>query len=151
MDTYLPMPNVHWVKPLLPTTLGDLESINISGTDQIFAAVSDQAMSFSSVLHIFHLQPDWIWIYPGPLDIETLKFALSRALRDYPHAAGRLIRDSQTQKWRIKLTNEGVPITLGTTNLPHASDEWFYNNERHPDLIGNALIREMVVTRILIM
>ena len=122
---------------MLPTNLGDLEAIKISGTDQIFAAVSEYGwIVFTRRSNLHVAQPDCTWIYPGPLDIKRLKIALSQTLRDYPHAAGRLQYESQTQKWYIKLTNEGVPITLGTTNLPYAPDEWFHTNERHPDLIG---------------
>lgn len=75
-------------------------------------------------------------VFPGPLDANKLKYALAQTLCDYPHAAGRLSYNKQTRKWSILLTNEGVPLTIGTTNLPYAHDEWFRNNERHPDLVG---------------
>ena len=79
---------------------------------------------------------DTTWVFPGVLCVEKLRNALAQALRDYPQAAGRLSCDPETQEWRIRLTNDGVLVTVGSTNLPYATDEWFHNNEHHPDLIG---------------
>ena len=110
--------HVHWVKPILPTILGNLESLFIPGTDKIFAGLN------------------CTWVFPGPLVVEKLKTALTQTLHDYLHAAGRLSCNPKTREWHIKLTNECVSITIGTTNLPYATDEWFQNNEDHPDLIG---------------
>jgi hypothetical protein len=103
---------------VLPTTLDGVESLLIPGTDKFFAGV------------------DGTWIFQGTLCVDTLENTFAQTLRDYPHAAGRLSCDRQTQEWRIRLTNDGVPITIGSTNLPYATDEWFHNNGGHPDLIG---------------
>ena len=40
-------PNVHWVKPNVPTVLGDLEKLAIPGTDRIFASVSTTALQYT--------------------------------------------------------------------------------------------------------
>src|ERR1700735_3882213 len=47
MDTASPKPNVHWVKPVIPTALGDVESLSVPGTDKIFAG-PDVTLSRSS-------------------------------------------------------------------------------------------------------
>ncbi|KIM79320.1 hypothetical protein PILCRDRAFT_564103 [Piloderma croceum F 1598] len=108
---------VYWVKPLLPTTLDCIESLPLLGTDKILPAF------------------DAIWVIQGALCFDKLRRALAQTLRDYPHVAGRLSCDPKTQEVRIRLTNDGVPITVGSTNLSYATDEWFHNNEHHPDLV----------------
>jgi hypothetical protein len=118
MDNGLSESHIHWVKPILPTTLGERELLPISGGDK-FLAVFDAT-----------------WVFPDALCIKKLRNALALTLRDYPHVAGRLSCDPKTQEWRIRLTNDGVPITVGSTSLPPATDEWFHNNELHPDLVG---------------
>jgi len=109
---------VFWVKPLLPTTLDGIESLPLLGTDKILPAF------------------DAIWVIQGALCLDKLRCALAQTLRDYPHVAGRLSCDPKTQEVCIRLTNDGVPITVGSTNLSYATDEWFHNNEHHPDLVG---------------
>jgi Transferase family len=109
---------IYWVKPLLPTTLDGIESLPLLGTDKILPAF------------------DAIWVIQGALCLDKLRRALAQTLRDYPHVAGRLSCDPKTQEVRIRLTNDGVPITVGSTNLSYATDEWFHNNEHHPDLVG---------------
>jgi len=79
---------------------------------------------------------DASWVFPHALCVEKLGNALAQTLRDYPHASGRLYCNQTTQEWRIKLTNDSVPITVGSTDLPYATDEWFYNNENHADIVG---------------
>src|ERR1700729_1239478 len=118
MDTVSSKTHVYWVKPVLPTALDDIESLPVSGSNKLYAPV------------------DSTLVFPGAISVEKLRSALAQTLRDYPHAAGRLSCDPKTQGWRIRLTNDGVPITVGSTNLPYATDEWFHNNERHSDLIG---------------
>jgi hypothetical protein len=115
---------VYWVKPVLPTTLDGTQSLPLPGTDKIFSGV------------------DNTFIFPGALCVEKLRKALAQTLRDYPHAAGRLACDTKTQnpEWSIKLTNDGVPITVGHTDMPYATDEWFHNNEYHPDLVGKLIL-----------
>jgi hypothetical protein len=110
--------HVYWVKPVLPVILDGIESLPVLGEDKIFP-------SFNSTL-----------VFPGALCIEKLIHALAQTLRDYPHIAGRLSCDLKTQELSIRLTNDGVPVTVGFTNLPYATDEWFHNNEHHPDILG---------------
>ncbi|KIM84836.1 hypothetical protein PILCRDRAFT_5880 [Piloderma croceum F 1598] len=78
---------------------------------------------------------DTTWVFPNALCVEKLRNTLAQTLRDYPHVAGRLYCNQKTQELRIKLTNDSVPITVGFTNLPYATDKWFYNNENHPDIV----------------
>lgn len=113
--------HIHWVKPILPTTLGDMELLPVPGGDKYLVTF------------------DATWVFPGALCINKLKSSLALTLRDYPHTAGRLSCDPKTQEWRIRLTSDGVPITVGSTNLPSVTDEWFYNNELHPDIVGKLL------------
>jgi hypothetical protein len=110
---------IYWVKPVLPTALHNIESLPVVGPNKLYAPV------------------DSTLVFPGTLCVKKLRSALALTLRDYPHAAGRLSCDPKTQKWRIHLTNDGVPITVGSTNLSYPTDEWFHHNERHPDLLGS--------------
>jgi hypothetical protein len=109
---------VYWVKPLLPDHPGWHRVTPSAGKDKILPAF------------------DSIWVIQGALCLDKLRRALAQTLRDYPHVAGRLSCDPKTQEVRIRLTNDGVPITVGSTNLSYATDEWFHNNEHHPDLVG---------------
>jgi hypothetical protein len=118
MDTGLSDTQVYWVKPVLPTALDGIESLPLPATDKIFPAVHAT------------------WVFPGALHVEKLINALAQTLRDYPHVAGRLSCDPKIQKWCIRLTNDSVPITVGSTNLVYATDEWFHHNEHHPDIVG---------------
>jgi hypothetical protein len=119
MDTIFSKTQVYWVKPVLPTTLDGMESLPLPATDKIFFPTVDGTL-----------------VVPGALYVEKLRHALAQTLRDYPHVAGRLSCNPKTKEWRIRLTNDSVPITFGSTNLPYATDEWFHNNEYHPELIG---------------
>jgi hypothetical protein len=73
------------------------------------------------------------WVFPSAICLEKLKQALSKTLHDYPHAAGRFSYDSQGRKWQIKLTNDGVPVVLGRTNLFLNDD--LMRQQPHPDVI----------------
>ena len=130
--------STYWVKPSLPTQLNNIASIQVPGTDQIFAGVSLCCRSLGQKKKYPNpfTQPDLTLLFPSQLDLTRLRVGLSLTLRDYPHVAGRLSRDPKTKKWSIMLTNEGIPLITGTTSLPSASEEWFHRNERHPDLIG---------------
>ncbi|EIN11503.1 hypothetical protein PUNSTDRAFT_131668 [Punctularia strigosozonata HHB-11173 SS5] len=109
-------PDVHWVKPVVPTVLGDLDQLPVPGTDLIFASL------------------DGGWFFPGPLDFEMLKKAFAATLHDYPHAAGRLRSDPKTGKWRIALTNSAVPITFNRTSVDPRPEVEFMQ-EWHPDFL----------------
>ena len=121
-------PEVHWVKSLVPTVLGNREFLPVPPTDLILQPVStDNSHGVSLNSPHIHFQIDGIYIFPGPLDVEKLKRALSQMLRDYPHVAGRLSYDCKTQQWRIILNNHGVPITLGSTQHPGIYAHNFYH------------------------
>jgi len=122
MEVVCSKTHVYWVKPVLPVILDGIESLPLQGGDRFFPP-------FNSTM-----------VFPGALCIEKLKHALAQTLRDYPHVAGRLSCDPKTQELSIRLTNDGVPVTVGSTNLPYATDEWFHNNEHHPDIVGKLLL-----------
>lgn len=77
-----------------------------------------------------------LWILPGVLDIERLKVSVAHTISLYPHTAGRLSWNEIDKLWQIKLTNEGVPITAGTTDLAF-DDEFLKSDSRHPDIIDS--------------
>ena len=54
---------------------------------------------------------DGVLLYPGPVSLPRLLSAVSRALQDYPHAAGRLRRTGGS--FSIALTNSGISLTVG--------------------------------------
>lgn len=120
----------HWVKPALPTTLGDLTWLPVPPTDVILESVSSDSLQDVYTLTLA-MQIDVTWVLPGPIDFKKFKHALSLALRDYPHRAGRLSYNEQSKQWRIRLNNEGVPITVGTTEHPGIYSPEF-NYERNP-------------------
>lgn len=110
--------NHQGVTPVLPTTLDNMESHSLLGTDKCFIGF------------------DVTWAFPGALCMKKLKNAFVQTLHDYPHVAGRLSCNLKIQQWRIRLISDGVFTTVRSTNLPYVNDEWFQNNEDHPDLVG---------------
>jgi hypothetical protein len=124
-----PETRVYYVRPILPTNLDGIESLPLPGTDKMFARF------------------DATWVFPNPLCVEKLRNTLAQTLHDYPHVAGRLYCNQKTQELRIKLTNDSVPITVGFTNLPYATDKWFYNNENHPDIVGKMSSVVLILAR----
>lgn len=79
-------------------------------------------------------------------------------LRDYPHAAGRLSNDPVTKTWWIELNNEGIPFSIGSTQLHsifsdkfnHESSAEFIDPLPNPipihALIGSPLVKFKLVT-----
>jgi len=76
------------------------------------------------------------WVFPGAICLEKLKQALSKTLHNYPHAAGRFSYDNQRRQWQIKLTNDGVPVALGRTDLFLSDD--LMRQQPHPDVIDTS-------------
>src|ERR1700734_3456315 len=134
-------PVIHWVKANLPTTLGDLDWLPIPVTDKLLIPVSDRHARpvldiISNALTNSSIKIDVVSVFPGPLDLEKLKNALAQTLRDYPHAAGRLLHEPSMKTWRIRLTNEGVPISTGSTQNPGIFSDKF-NHERSPEVLDS--------------
>jgi hypothetical protein len=70
--------SVQWVKPLLPTTLDDIESLPMPVTDTFLAPVSEHHANLTlCIIVTIHLsiKLDIVWVFPGPLDLEKLKHA----------------------------------------------------------------------------
>ena len=99
MDTVSSGTTVHLVKLVPPSTLSDLEFLHLLQERTKFLQ--------DPILHGSYQYVEKLIITLG----------LAQTLRDYPHAAGRLSCDPKTQEWSIKLMNDGVPITVGTTKL----------------------------------
>jgi hypothetical protein len=79
---------------------------------------------------------DIIWVFPGLLDLEKLKHVLAQTRRDYPHAAGRLLHEPSKKMWQIRLTNESIPISTGSTPNPGIfSDE--FNHEKSLEVLDS--------------
>jgi hypothetical protein len=74
------------------------------------------------------------WFFPGPLDVEQLKSALSLALQSFPHAAGRLRFDDSSNRWNIALTNSAIPLTVHSTTVDPRPEVEFMQ-EYHPDWV----------------
>ena len=126
------------------STTHHLESLPMPVTDTFLAPVSEHHANLILCIIVtinLSIKLDIIWVFPGPLDLEKLKHALARTLRDYPHAAGRLSYDPATKKWRIRLTKEGVPISTGRTEHPGIFSNEF-NHERSPDFLDTVRFPE---------
>jgi hypothetical protein len=125
-------PSVHWVKPNLPHQLSEIDSLPVVGLDLLLVPASP-FLSHCRKRHIdIDIKLDVSWVFPGPIDVEKLKIALAKTLHDYPHGAGRLSYDEQCGRWLIRLTNDAVPIIMGTTDL--IFDEELMQIP-HPDII----------------
>jgi len=134
-------PVIYWVKAILPTTLGDLDWLPIPVTDKLLIPVSDRHARpvldiISNAFTNSSIKIDVVWVFPGPLDLEKLKHALAQTLRDYPHAAGRVLHEPSTKTWRIRLTNEGVPISTSSTQNPGIFS-YEFNHQRSPEVLDS--------------
>jgi hypothetical protein len=75
---------------------------------------------------------DVSWVFPGHIDVEKLKVALAKTLHNYPHGAGRLSYEEKRGQWSIILTNDPVPIIIGTTDLIFHEE---LMETPHPDIV----------------
>ncbi|KZP29880.1 hypothetical protein FIBSPDRAFT_1038589 [Athelia psychrophila] len=109
---------IYWVKPTEPQSIRTKPDISLQPSDLI---------------------PDWmdfVWVFPGALDVPKLCDALARTLQDFYHASGRLSLDDSTGRWAISFSeNDGVPITVGTTALPSIMSADF-NHQKHSDYVN---------------
>ena len=96
-ETYYKSAQVLWVKPKLPTILGNLQELPLPETDRTFVPIT------------------FGWVVPGALDLTRFQDALSRTLADFPHTAGRFHSPSPGV-WTLRLTNDAVPVHVATSD-----------------------------------
>lgn len=102
-----------WVQPERPTALGTLEALPLPQTDTLF----------------YDVYPTWV--VPGPLDPGRLHSALSKTLRDFAHATGRIVWDDHKQTWNIDLKpNQGIPLVFDTTDSRYGLFDPEFDHQR---------------------
>ncbi|EIN10962.1 hypothetical protein PUNSTDRAFT_51528 [Punctularia strigosozonata HHB-11173 SS5] len=86
----------HTVKAIEPTALAGQSFYTLRHSDHL---------TFASV--------DTVHVVAGKIDIERFCHALGETLQLYPLHAGRMsVPDSADGAWRVRLSNEGVPVVL---------------------------------------
>ncbi|KAI0765761.1 hypothetical protein BC629DRAFT_908570 [Irpex lacteus] len=84
------------VKPKEPTVLAGQSEYVLDGNDLMISTRVDTAH-----------------VVPGPIDIVRFNDALASTLAHFPAHAGRLLRPPHGEgHWKIRLTNEGVPVYI---------------------------------------
>ncbi|KIP05936.1 hypothetical protein PHLGIDRAFT_19573 [Phlebiopsis gigantea 11061_1 CR5-6] len=59
---------------------------------------------------------DTAHVVPGPIDLDQFTNALALTLSVFPVYAGRLERPDITEPWRVRLTNDAVPVVVITSD-----------------------------------
>lgn len=128
-----------WIKPLQPTLLEGISSIELPTRECLFfSSVIPVAMHLTYRLTAVYMTGiDVGWMYPGPLDVRRLREAIAKALQRYPQAAGRLSHNKATGRWNLNISDqEGVPLrVVPNTDAPSPFSPGF-DHQRHPDLVG---------------
>jgi hypothetical protein len=125
--------SVHNVLPTLPTLLGDRQFLPY--VDPLMVDLVDESLAHLSARYTgSNPRSAALGFSPVPSISRNLR-VLSRTLHDYPHAAGRIGYDDQSHRWQIKLTNDTVPITLGTTELLLNKD--LMRQSPHPEVVNS--------------
>ncbi|KAH8119662.1 hypothetical protein DFH11DRAFT_1566302 [Phellopilus nigrolimitatus] len=95
----MPADEVYWVRPLLPTVLGDIAALLLLSIPDGDAAIASTAYGL---------------VFPGTVHLAQLENALSRALQEYPHVAGCLnsTLGPKGSSWTIALVNKPVRLTV---------------------------------------
>ncbi|CAL1702969.1 unnamed protein product [Somion occarium] len=117
------------IKPMEPTILGSQLYYELLPTDLLIG-----------------LSVETLHVIPGPLETSGFLDALSKTLSVYPLSAGRFEPSSEPRgKWKIRLTNSGVPLKFLTSN----ADQIMPDNRVIQNQGVASLVEKVNVTKIL--